>query len=313
MKTLLDAASLHGRITSGRRTVILDVRWALGDPRGHEHYLAGHIPGAVYVDLETELAAPATPEAGRHPLPLPEEFQEHARRWGINEGDSVVAYDDVGNASAARAWWLLRHAGFDDVALLDGGLSAWREAGLPTEGGAEQPSLGNITLGWDRMPTTDADTAARAARTGVLMDARAAERYSGAAEPVDPAAGHIPGAISVPTAANLADDGKFLSAEELRARFSALGPTAPGPTDPAFGDSSDDRGIDDPSVDDRVFGDRAAGNGAPVTVYCGSGITAAHEVFALHLAGLAAALYPGSWSQWSRDTARPVATGAEPG
>ena len=180
-----------------------------------------------------------------------------------------MAYDAVGGMSAARAWWLLRWAGVRDVRLLDGGLAAWTAAGFALEAGSVTPEPGDVVLVRGALPTIDADEAA--AWTGSLLDARAAERYAGEVEPVDPRAGHIPGAVSVPTAGNLGADGSFLPDEELRARF--------------------------------------AGVQGPVAVYCGSGVTAAHEVAALASIGVEAALYPGSWSQWSNDPARPVETG----
>lgn len=288
MKPLLEVAALEERRVRGLRTVLLDVRWALGDPHGHDHYLQGHLPGAVFVDLATELADPAVPKRGRHPLPSPLRFQDAARRWGINTGDVVVAYDDSGNMAAARAWWMLRNAGHTEVYLLDGGLSAWRAARLPLEQGEVLPPAGNVTLQDGQMPVLDA-----AAVTGwmenqnvpdgarpdrLLLDARAAERYRGEIEPVDPRAGHIPGAVSAPTSQNIDGNGQFLPSAELRRRFEALG-------------ISDD---------------------AEVGVYCGSGVTAAHQVAALELAGFRAALYPGSFSEWSNNPHLPVATGPEP-
>lgn len=279
MNILIDAAGLNARMASGQRTVVLDVRWKLGDPDGRSRYLEEHIPGAVYVDLPSELADPADPGRGRHPLPSRARFQEAARSWGISDGDTVVAYDDAGSTSAARVWWMLRNAGVRTVHLLDGGLAAWRAAGLPVEGGAVEPEAGNVTLTDGGMPVTDADGAAGWAAGGVLLDARAAERYRGDVEPVDPRAGHIPGAVSAPTTGNLDDDGRFLPAEELRKRFAGLG------------------------VDGAT----------PTAVYCGSGVTASHEIAALEIAGFAATLFPGSFSEWSNDASRPVATGDRPG
>jgi thiosulfate/3-mercaptopyruvate sulfurtransferase len=175
----MDVSALNARIASGQRTVLLDVRWALGDPEGRGHYLREHIPGAVYVDLPTELAEPAEPARGRHPLPPAAKLQEAARRWGVCEGDTVVAYDDAGNTSAARLWWMLRNAGFTAVYLLDGGLPAWRRAGLPLEDGLEPAAPGDVTLADARMPVIDAGKAAEWAAHGVLLDARAGERYRG--------------------------------------------------------------------------------------------------------------------------------------
>ena len=274
--TVPELAELLG---SERPPVLLDVRWALGDPHGRDHYADGHIPGAVYVDLDTELAAPASPEGGRHPLPDLTELQESARRWGIGDGRSVVVYDDLGNTAAARAWWLLRHAGVTEVTLLDGALGAWRAAGLPLESGIPaDPAPGDVVLRAGALPITDADGAAELAVTGLLLDARAGERYRGEVEPVDPRAGHIPGAVSAPTGENLAADGTFLAPELLRKRFE----------------------------------ERGAGDAARIGVYCGSGVTAAHQIAALEIAGFEATLFPGSWSAWSADPARPAATGGRP-
>ncbi|WP_213577745.1 sulfurtransferase [Rhodococcus sp. USK13] len=269
---------LKKAMTGDAPPVLLDVRWALGDTEGRRHYLEAHVPGAVFVDLDTELAGPAIPADGRHPLPSVGALQDAARRWGICAGSAVVAYDDTGNLAAARAWWLLRWAGLTEVALLDGGLRAWTESGNPTRSGDEHPHApGDVVLEAGHLPTLTADEAAALAVDGVLLDARAAERYTGETEPVDPRAGHIPGAISAPTAQNLTADGRFASVDVLRNRFAAVG----------------------------------AEQGAPVGVYCGSGVNAAHQIAALALAGVDAALYPGSWSQWSNDPDRPVATGPE--
>lgn len=275
MNTLMNVSELNNRMTSGQRTVVLDVRWALGDPHGREHYVKKHIPGAVYVDLAAQLAEPSDGTHGRHPLPPVQKFQEYARSWGISSNDVVVAYDDNGNLAAARLWWMLRNAGLNDVFLLDGGLRAWCDAGLHVEGGLEQAVPGGITLGDSAMPAISAEEAAEWARHGTLLDARAGERYRGEIEPVDPRAGHIPGAISAPTSGNLASDGKFLAPADLRRRFSLLGVSA----------------------------------GSPTAVYCGSGVTAAHEIAALEIAGYTAALYPGSFSEWSSNPDNPVATG----
>jgi thiosulfate/3-mercaptopyruvate sulfurtransferase len=272
---LIDAERLRRLLGSDPALVILDVRWALGDPHGREHHARAHIPGAVYVDLETELAAPGDSRRGRHPLPDPDALQEAARRWGIRDSSHIVAYDDVGNLSAARAWWLLRWAGLESVHLLDGGLAAWKRAGHGTESGSVSRARGDVTLAPGALAVLDAEASADLARTGLLLDARAAERYRGEVEPVDPRAGHIPGAVSAPTAANLRADGTFMDAAALAERFAALG----------------------------------VERGAAVGVYCGSGITATHEIAALALAGFEATLYPGSWSEWVSDPERPVAVG----
>nr|WP_236628824.1 sulfurtransferase [Cryobacterium roopkundense] len=252
---------------------VLDVRWKLGAPPGFHDYRSGHIPGAAYVDLERELAGHGAPTEGRHPLPPIDVLQAAARSWGINPGDTVVVYDDLGNQSAARAWWLLRHAGVEKVLLLDGALAAWRRAGLPLETGDALPAPGTVSLGYGGLPTLDADSAAHLARTGILLDARAAARFRGDVEPIDPRAGHIPGAISAPGGDLLDAEDCFLPVERLRAHFIRLGATD------------------------------------AVGVYCGSGVTAAHTAAALAIAGFTPALYPGSWSQWSNLPDRPVATG----
>lgn len=276
--------------------VLLDVRWALGVTDGHDRYRAGHLPGAVHVDLDTELAAPPSPARGRHPLPDPADLQAAARRWGVRAGSRVVAYDAVGGTSAARAWWLLRQAGHADVRLLDGGLQAWEEAGLPLEAGDVVPVPGDVVVrpgAFAGPGVLDADGAQRLAHEGLLLDARAGERYRGEVEPVDPRAGHVPGAVSAPTTENLGPDGRFLDDAGLRARFAGLGLVPPA---------------DDP---DAGAGPAGA-EGVRVGVYCGSGVTAAHTVAALAAVGVDAALYAGSWSQWAHDAARPAAVGPRP-
>ena len=274
MNVLIDPAEL---LALEGPVVLLDVRWALGDDRGRERYLAGHLPGAVFVDLETELADAPSAAHGRHPLPSLQRLQASTRRWGVRQDDAVVVYDASGGLAAARAWWLLRWGGLADVRLLDGGLDAWVRAGGPVEPGDVVPEPGDVTLLGGGMPVLTIDEAAALpASGGVLLDARAAERYRGEVEPIDPRAGHVPGAVSAPTTENLGPDGTFLRTPELVDRFVALG----------------------------------VGPRRKVGVYCGSGITAAHEVAALAAAGIEAALWPGSWSQWSADPDRAVATGA---
>jgi thiosulfate/3-mercaptopyruvate sulfurtransferase len=253
---------------------VLDVRWRLGGPPGIGLYREGHIPGAVYCDLDTELAAPPGP-AGRHPLPAAADFQNAMRRLGVSDSRPVVVYDDAGATTAARAWWALRYFGHRDVRVLDGGLPAWIAAGLPTDKETSATVAGDFTARPGGMPVLTADEAGALAGAGVLLDARAAERYRGEVEPVDPVAGHVPGAVSAPTTENLRPDGTFRPAAELRARFAALG----------------------------------VGDGVEAGAYCGSGVTAAHEVLALEIAGRPAALYAGSWSNWVADPTRPVATG----
>src|SRR4051794_6430343 len=218
---VISVAELAERIAAGNPPRLLDVRWRLGGPPGRDEFRAGHLPGAVYVDLDDELAAPAGPGVGRHPLPDVADLQAAARSWGLRAGETVVAYDDNGNLAAARAWWLLRWAGLSDVRLLDGALPAWIAAGgeLSTEDVRPEPS--DLVLRGGGLPTLELQDVPNF--PGVLLDARAAERFRGEVEPIDPKAGHIPGAVSAPTTDNLTPDGRFRSAEELRARFQALG------------------------------------------------------------------------------------------
>jgi thiosulfate/3-mercaptopyruvate sulfurtransferase len=266
MEPLISAASL---LSADPRPTILDVRWELGKPSQREAYEAGHIPGAAFVDLESELSGPPG-ENGRHPLPDAAGFQVAMRAAGVFNDRPVVVYD-AGGASAARAWWLLRFFGHQHVAVLDGGLNAWRG---PLEEGAATVERGDFVGRPGAMPLLDAEGAARVAATGVLLDARAAERFRGEVEPIDPVAGHIPDARNRPATDNLGPDGRFRAAEGLRAEFEHLG------------------------VRDEV----------EVGAYCGSGVTAAQEVLALTVAGFTnAALYAGSWSEWITDPRRPVA------
>ncbi len=268
MRVLISADELAAVLDD---VVLLDVRWQLGAPPGKPEYLNGHIPGAVYVDLDTELATHGAPTDGRHPLPSLETLQAAARRWGVRRDRPVVIYDDWMNMAAARAWWLLRWGGIEDVRILDGALPAWTG---PLERGDVVPEPSDVELTAGGLPTLELDGVVPFAEGGVLLDARAGERFRGEVEPMDPKAGHIPGAASAPTTENLAADGRFLEASELRERFAALG----------------------------------ADGSRPVGVYCGSGVSAAHEIVALRLAGVDAALYPGSWSQWSNHDL-PVAVG----
>jgi thiosulfate/3-mercaptopyruvate sulfurtransferase len=278
---LIDATELAEmtRTVTGTGVVVLDVRWRLAGPSPAELYAGGHLPGAVGVDLERDLAGSVGGgERGRHPLPDPDVLQDTLRRWGVRAGSTVVAYDDADGNSAARAWWLLRWAGVVDVRVLDGGIAAWVRAGLPLTTEVPVPGPGDVVVRPGGMPTLDADgAAALPGAGGVLLDARAEPRYRGEVEPMDPVAGHIPGARSAPTSGNVDGDGRFLEPARLRDRFVALG----------------------------VRPDR------PVGAYCGSGVTAAQEVLALEIAGVPAALYPGSWSEWVADPRRPVATGPD--
>ncbi len=270
---LVDAADLAASLGA---VTVLDVRYRMGGPHGPEEYAAGHVPGASYVDLDAALAAPPG-AGGRHPLPDVAVFEAAMRSAGVRGERPVVVYDDWAGHAAARCWWLLRHYGHDDVRVLDGGWSAWVAAGGAVEtgpGAAVAP--GDFTAGPGGMPVVGPDDLAA---VDVLIDARAAERYRGEVEPIDPVAGHIPGAVNVPTARNLTDDGRFLDPDGLRA----------------------------------VYGEVGALSGGTVAAYCGSGVTAAHDVLALEIAGVRAALYPGSWSGWITDPSRPVATGPTSG
>jgi thiosulfate/3-mercaptopyruvate sulfurtransferase len=249
------------------------VRWRLAGPPAAESYAAGHLPGAVLVDLERDLAAPPG-DGGRHPLPDAASFEASMRRLGVSAGSRVVAYDDADASAAARAWWLLRYYGHRDVRVLDGGFRAWTEAGLPLETAPVTPEPGEFTATPGGMPLLGPDGAAETARNGVLLDARAPERYRGEVEPIDPVAGHVPGAVSSPFATNVGPDGRLLDAATLRARFA----------------------------------ERGADGTRPVGAYCGSGVTASQVVLALEVAGVEAALYAGSWSDWVR-RGLPVETG----
>ncbi|WP_416485771.1 sulfurtransferase [Streptomyces sp. CL12] len=282
MTVIITAPELAEALAGEAPPVLLDVRWQLslakaaGAPPfdGRAEHAAGHIPGAAFVDLDRELAG-APGGHGRHPLPDLAEFGAAMRRAGVSASRPVVVYDGGQGWAAARAWWMLRWTGHPDVRVLDGGLPSWT-GDLAT--GAPVPDTGDFVPAPDAAGLLDADGAAELARTGVLLDARAGERYRGEVEPVDRVGGHIPGAVSAPTTENVGPDGRFLPAVELKDRFKALGV------------SSD----------------------APVGVYCGSGVSGAHEVLALAVAGIPAALYVGSWSEWSADPSRPVAVGADP-
>ena len=274
---LVDVDALAAGISGDPPPTLLDVRWQLGGPPGRDSYLVGHLPGAVYADLDTDLAGPPG-RGGRHPLPDVATAQHALRRLGVSDDRPVVVYDDQDGSVAARAWWVLRWLGHRDVRLLDGGLRAWQSAGMPVEAGDVTATLGDFTARPGGLPVLDAEAAAQTAQVGLLLDVRAAERYRGEVEPVDPVAGHVPGAVSAPTTANVDDAGRFHAPAELRARFEKLG----------------------------------VRQDAPVGAYCGSGVNAAHTVLALEVAGLLgspAALYAGSWSEWVTDPSRPVARG----
>jgi thiosulfate/3-mercaptopyruvate sulfurtransferase len=303
--TLITADELAALLADRRPPTLLDVRWRLGGPPGRELYQVGHLPGAVFVDLDRELAGPPG-AGGRHPMPAASDFEAAMRHAGVDGDRAVVVYDDADSTAAARAWWLLRYFGHPSVRVLDGGFRAWTAAGHAAESGppgapgspgsielpgtpsiapAPGTPLGDFTASPGHLPLLDADGTAALARTGLLLDARAGERYRGEIEQVDPVAGHIPGAVSAPTADNVNADGTFRPAAELTAKFTALGATAAN----------------------------VVAGGVEIGVYCGSGVTAAHEALALTLAGIPVAVYIGSWSDWITDPGRPVATGAELG
>jgi thiosulfate/3-mercaptopyruvate sulfurtransferase len=251
------------------RVTVLDVRYLMGGPPGEEAHRRGHVPGAAYVDLDRDLADPPG-DGGRHPLPHEARFTDAMRRAGVSAGRPVVAYDDWQGRAAARAWWLLRYHGHPDVRVLDGGWSAWVAAGLPVESGEVRTEPGDFTAADDKqMPVVGPD---EVLEVEVLVDARAAERWSGAVEPVDPVAGRIPGAVNVPTTENLDTEGRFRSADELQETYARTGADTAG----------------------------------SIAAYCGSGVTAAHDILAMEVAGIRAALYPGSWSGWITDPDRPV-------
>ncbi len=256
---IVSVAQLDSLLRSGSEPpTLLDVRWELGAGPGRDRYLGGHIPGAVFVDLEADLAS-APGRGGRHPLPSAEDFTAGMRVAGVDAGRGVVVYDGGPSLAAARAWWLLRYFGHRSVAVLDGGFAAWRREGLPAVAGPTLSPPGDFVARPGAMAMVDAAGAADLAARGVLLDARAAERFRGESEPVDLVAGHIPGARNRPTTLNVDHSGRFLAPPLLRQAFAQLG------------------------VVDTVA----------VGAYCGSGVTAAHEVLALELAGYEAALYPG--------------------
>ena len=250
---------------------VLDVRYRMGGPPGRPEHDAGHVPGAAYVDLDTALAAPPGPR-GRHPLPDVAVLEAAMRAAGVRDDRPVVVYDDWQGRAAARCWWLLRWAGHPDVRVLDGGWTSWLAAGLPCSTEPVDPAPGDFVARPGRLPTIGPDDVLALAERGTLVDAREPARFRGEVEPVDPVAGHVPGAVNVPTSANLRPDGTFRSADELRELYAV------------------------------------AGDGE-VAAYCGSGVTAAHDLLAMAVAGIEGALYPGSWSEWVADPSRPVATG----
>ncbi|MFZ4498390.1 MAG: sulfurtransferase [Burkholderiales bacterium] len=276
---LITPQALHARL--GERSLrVVDLRHDLMKPgAGRAAWQVGHIPGALHLDLDADLSGPKTGRNGRHPLPDPLEFAQVLGRAGIGDADEVVVYDDAGGAFAARLWWMLRWLGHDAVSVLDGGWQAWTAAGLPVSVDAPASIPAVFTPRVPRPWTVDADTVAAGLADASLMvvDARAPERFRGEVEPIDPVGGHIPGARNRFMKTNLDDSGRFKPAATLRAEFEAL------------------------------LGGRSADQ---LVCQCGSGVTACHNLLAMAVAGIEAArLYPGSWSEWCSDPARPVATG----
>ncbi|MCV7382604.1 sulfurtransferase [Mycolicibacter longobardus] len=281
-KVLITAAELAELLRAGDPVTVLDVRWSLEAPDGHPAYLRGHLPGAVYVSLEDELSDHAVADRGRHPLPTGRNLEAAARRWGVRRDRPVVVYDDWNRAASGRLWWLLTTSGVANVRILDGGLPAWTTAGGELETGEVTAEPGKVTLLPEDLydgirPTLTADEAGEGARTGMLalLDARAPERFRAEVEPIDAAAGHIPGAKNLPFTALLAADGTFLPDDAVA----------------------------------RLLSERGVGADDAVGAYCGSGISATVIVAALAAVGRSAAMFPGSWSQWSSDPSRPVARG----
>ncbi|HEY5787287.1 MAG TPA: sulfurtransferase [Microlunatus sp.] len=270
-------AAASDEADAGPVIALVDVRWTLNGPPGRPVYEAGHLPGAVYVDLESELTSHG-PVGGRHPLPDQEDFQRAVRRIGVSAATPVVVYDGATSLAASRLWWLLSDAGHPDVRVLDGGYAAWQAAGMPVETGpGPTPPVGDFVVESGHRRVVDADAVSALSRSGTgprLVDVRAADRYAGENETIDPIAGHIPGAVNRPSMANLTESGRFKPAAEIAQRYADL-------------------------------------EGEPV-LYCGSGITAAHTLLALETAGRTGSIYPGSWSDWITDPGRPRATGRTP-
>lgn len=276
--TLVTAESLNAHLYEAD-LVLLDCRHDLLDPEaGRRAYEDGHLPGAQHAHIDRDLAGPVDGSNGRHPLPDPERFREVAGRWGIGPETQVVAYDDIGGAFAARAWWLLRYYGHDRVAVLDGGLPAWRDIGGPVSSAPVERTPTEFLGTPGHLPIVDAKSLERRIPVdGTLLDARDPARFRGEEEPIDPAPGHIPGAVNAPFQENLGPDGRFRSPDELQAHY------------------------------ERLLGGHAPDE---VACYCGSGVTAAHDLLAMEIAHLrGAALYPGSWSEWCSDPSRAVETG----
>lgn len=275
---LVSASRLAQRLDDGEVITLLDVRWVLGGPSQHESYVAGHLPSAAWVEFEEALSSTAADDGvgGRHPMPSTGRFQDAMRAAGVRNDVPVVVYDAANSLSAARCWWLLRYFGKQDVQVLDGGLAAWEASGGRLESGDASPATGDFVATTRNLPLTDADGAAELADAHVLVDARPADRFAGQNETIDPVAGHIPGAISIPALSNLGPDGRFLTTDDLATRFTAKG----------------------------LPRHRRVG------VYCGSGVQAMHLALAMEVSGVLddPVVYVGSWSDWISDPERPVQT-----
>ena len=276
---LITPAELAELLEQAQPPILADVRWTLGGPPGRPDFEACHIPGAVWVDLEAHLSGPPG-SGGRHPLPSVAVFERAMRDIGVRQDSLVVAYDAATSQAAARLWWLLTDAGHRHVRVLNGGLRAWIAAGAPTVSGpgADATRGDFVAHAGQRAQLAAAEISAKLGSSDAprLMDVRAPERYSGEKETVDPIAGHIPGAINLPSTENQEADGRFRSPAEIAELYAAAGGT-----------------------------DNAL-------LYCGSGVTAAQSLLALESAGLTAAIYPGSWSDWITDPSRSIATGTDP-
>ena len=278
--TLIQPQELKALLES-EQPLLLDCRFSLADVAyGQRVYDEGHIPGAFYLHLDDDLSSPITPDSGRHPLPNPEQLANRLRELGLSAARQVVVYDDCGGAMASRCWWLLRWLGHDAVALLDGGYPNWIAQGGAVDATLPQASAADFqaVLRADINLSVKEVSDQLANGTMVLVDARGAERYRGEQEPIDPVAGHIPTAINRPLTDNL-QDGCFKSADQLAQEWSDL--------------------LAGQAIDTVVH-------------YCGSGVTACHNMLAMEIAGLSGTrIYSGSWSEWIRDPARPIATGEE--
>ncbi|HLA73345.1 MAG TPA: sulfurtransferase [Steroidobacteraceae bacterium] len=278
--TLIDAATLASHLARDD-LALFDCRFDLGNVNwGESEYAGAHLPGALYLHLDRDLSSPITPTSGRHPLPDPQLFAQRMGARGVGVGTQIVAYDQGNGAYAARLWWLLRWIGCRNVAVLDGGIAAWRAAGLPLESTVKTPlpRVLPVAVNSDAWVESEQVEELRLRPQTLLVDARGAERFAGRNETLDPIAGHVPGARNHPFLANLGTDGRFLDAQELRRRWlTVLGSQPP----------------------------------SALIAMCGSGVTACHNLLALEHAGLPGArLYAGSWSEWIRDARRPVATGS---